>query len=473
LVLIHVVSYYLISSTFFPRRRATSSIVLCDFNASSVAYAIFTFVLEPNDLDKILKTELSYLIEEKRQRKGPFSCGIIDKYYNLYEKNNPKELINIGKVIKEHKNDEKVLNSIKNTTLNITNKWVKNFNTEYKDEESLTTSYNKVKNALNDIYEYFNGLEYILDTKTYNEYITELKTYYYSKEAYFKALNYEDEKDLYNAYYYYQKVDESDSYYKKAKNFISSYIKDEVLNLKKKSEDLLKINENSSKEEMLTSYIEKLKYLDNHKVSNNIDLSETDEYKELFKECLAGIINITKDIANDFANNSKYEEAINIINTTIKNIESIVSEDDIQELIKTKENYQDKLPLSLLKKERLSYYGVESSNYKKIINGKEYNNNLSFNTNSEKNIIVYNLNKEYKNLKTTLIKENCPETFKGELIIYGDNTEIYKSSINSNSDNEIKIEIDVNNIKELKIEFNNKSVLNNHYIYLVEPYLYK
>jgi len=39
-----------------------------------------------NDLDKILKTELSYLIEEKRQRKGPFSCGIIDKYYNLYEK---------------------------------------------------------------------------------------------------------------------------------------------------------------------------------------------------------------------------------------------------------------------------------------------------------------------------------------------------------------------------------------------------
>ncbi len=39
-----------------------------------------------NDLDKIIKSELSYLIDEKRKGNGPFTYGIIDKYYKFYEK---------------------------------------------------------------------------------------------------------------------------------------------------------------------------------------------------------------------------------------------------------------------------------------------------------------------------------------------------------------------------------------------------
>lgn len=40
----------------------------------------------PAKLDQLLKEELSYLIQKKRENQGPFEPGIIEKYYNLYEK---------------------------------------------------------------------------------------------------------------------------------------------------------------------------------------------------------------------------------------------------------------------------------------------------------------------------------------------------------------------------------------------------
>ena len=39
----------------------------------------------PDELDIILKKELSSLIEMKKQNIGPFDKQIIDKYYNIYE----------------------------------------------------------------------------------------------------------------------------------------------------------------------------------------------------------------------------------------------------------------------------------------------------------------------------------------------------------------------------------------------------
>ena len=38
-----------------------------------------------NEIDTIVKSELSYLIEKKRAEDGPFQPGIIEKYYELYE----------------------------------------------------------------------------------------------------------------------------------------------------------------------------------------------------------------------------------------------------------------------------------------------------------------------------------------------------------------------------------------------------
>jgi len=40
----------------------------------------------PKDIDKIVKAELSYLIDKKRNNEGPFESGIVEKYYDIYEK---------------------------------------------------------------------------------------------------------------------------------------------------------------------------------------------------------------------------------------------------------------------------------------------------------------------------------------------------------------------------------------------------
>ncbi len=39
-----------------------------------------------DELDYIIKSELSHLIELKRSESGPFQAGIVDKYYDIYEK---------------------------------------------------------------------------------------------------------------------------------------------------------------------------------------------------------------------------------------------------------------------------------------------------------------------------------------------------------------------------------------------------
>ncbi len=38
------------------------------------------------EIDKIVKTELTHLIEKKRKSEGPFASGVVEKYYDIYEK---------------------------------------------------------------------------------------------------------------------------------------------------------------------------------------------------------------------------------------------------------------------------------------------------------------------------------------------------------------------------------------------------
>ena len=40
----------------------------------------------PEDIDKIVREELSYLIEMKRAESGPFAKGVVEKYYDQFEK---------------------------------------------------------------------------------------------------------------------------------------------------------------------------------------------------------------------------------------------------------------------------------------------------------------------------------------------------------------------------------------------------
>ena len=202
----------------------------------------------------------------------------LDTYYNKYQDNYTKELVNIGEILKDNKNNLEVLNDIKKTVNEEINNWVKNFNTSYKDKESLVASYDKVNGAIYSIYTYYDGIDYMLNKKTYDELSTNLKNLYSSKLNYIYG-NKED--DDYTKYVYYIKVIENDSYYKSAQEYITNYVKDELASFKEKIDKDLTFAEDTSSEEKLTKYLESLEYIKKNTISNNIDLSTTKDYQDL------------------------------------------------------------------------------------------------------------------------------------------------------------------------------------------------
>ncbi len=402
----------------------------------------------------------------------------LESYYKNYQNNHNQELVEMGKVLKSNKENTKVLTKIKETTHKIMEKWVKNFNTEYQDKEELLESYNKVSGALKDIYNYYNGLEYMLDKELYNSYYEELKSLHSSKHSYLTAKEYENKNnEEYNIYYYYQKVIENDCYYKEAAKYVSEYVKDEIAKLKEKAEEFIKINDNSTNIEIYNCYIEELKYLEDNKTSNNIDLSSTEEYKKMYENVINKIVEYTKKIAEEYEKNNKLDDALKIIDDSLKLIKKYSNQS--KELEELKKSYEDKKPVKLTSMHRVSKSSsVNTSLWKKEINNIEYEYYISFAFVGKIGDITYNLNKEYKRLKMNIIRDqDWKQELNGYFIITGDGKEIYKSEIITNtSEFNSEIDIDVNNINELKIEFITESKAegwNNFYIYLVEPYLYK
>ncbi|MCM1053161.1 MAG: zinc-ribbon domain-containing protein [Ruminococcus sp.] len=389
-------------------------------------------------------------------------------YYDNYHENNTKELIEMGRIISNNKDKPKVLNSIKETTNHITSIWVKNFNTSYKDKDLLDEAYKKLSKSLNTLYNYYNGLEYILSYDLYNEYMDELDNLYSSKKAYLEALEYENKKDYYYAYYYYQKVIENDSYYHLAQKYTDNYIKDELDAFKDKVSEIIDTSKITNAEEKLDVYLKGIEYLDNNKVVNNIDLSASDDYKKLYEDILTKIVSTTKVILESIRDD--YDRCLEIIDKVEKSVDS--DNDIYEELEDLKEEYEEKKPVSLLGKLISSTNGFTESKYTRAIKGVEYENNLAFKFNNSLVTGVYHLDKEYKHLKMRLIYDSeIKENIKGTLTIYGDKEELYKSSSIFDIND---LDIDVTNIENLKIEFIGEDSSNNDiYIYLVEPYLYK
>lgn len=418
---------------------------------------------------------LSFLLKNPVKKVEDYLISYYDNY--SYGISDNKELIEIGKILKSSKSDEHTLQSIKNTTHNAIKRWVKNFNTEYKDSDSLNDAYKKVSNALKDIYNYFDGLEYMLDRNLYTDYSKELNTLYTSKKAYLQGKSYEEKNDNYSAYYNYQKVDESDIYYYQASEFISNFVKDEIDALKEKTRSMLTITNGSQKKDQVQEYLKILKYLNENKKNNNIDLSTTEEYKELYEEYANQVLRIIRELVNDYSKEENYEESLKLIDeglTTMLNKES----ETYQELEKLKESTKDKMPTSLLMLSSKSYQGVSFSNYQKTINNQNYATNISFVFNKTSAYTVYNLEGKYKRFKTNIVKDvDYTDELFGYFVIYADDIEVYKSEIiTKNSELNPEIDIDVTNVKNLKIEFvttTKGSGYNYYYIYLVEPYLYK
>lgn len=397
-------------------------------------------------------------------------------YYDNYTENNNKELVEIGKILKNNKDNESVLNNIEQTTHKTVEKWITNFNTEYKNIDALESAYKKIVGAIKGIYSYFNGLEYMIDYELYNEYKVELSDLYYSKYYYLKGQEYENDNNEYYAYYNYQKVIESDSYYKKAQEYISNYVKDEMDSYKKAVAEIITTDENSTNEEILNNYLEQLKYMNNNKVINNIDLSATEDYQTLYKNASNKVLEYAKKVIAELEEESNYNEIIKVIKNALTYLNS--ETDGYSELKTLEEQYENKLPDSLLDKYRVSYSGASYSKYQKTIDGNEYDNYISYTFKGETESIVYRINGDYKTFKTTIVRgEDWDKSFTGYFVIYGDDKELYRSdAITKSSELDANISIDVTDVDDLKIEFvttSKASGWDNFYIYLVEPYLYK
>lgn len=405
------------------------------------------------------------------------------KYYDNYEYNSEETneyLIEIGKILKSNKKDNKVLTKIKNTAHSSMNKWVKNFNTDYKDLDDLSISYKKTSNALKDIYSYFDGLKYMLDKTTYTDYRDELNELYKSKKNYLEGQESEDNRDFSHAYSYYQEVTKNDSYYNKAQKFIIDYIKEEIANVKSYVEKLTTNTDKSSDEEILTIHINILKYLEDNKYTKDyIDLSTSSEYQELYNNSVKIIVEKTTTISETLAKDLDYDGAVETIERALKALDNNRSTEEYKNLIELKEKFSNNLPDSLLDKLLISEtWNSGVGKYSKVINDTEYKNNIYFEFAGENEHRTYRLNGEYKRFKTKIVRgEDWDKEFSGTIVIYGDDKELYRSeNITKSSELKPDIDIDITGIDDLKIEFITSSKPSSNisfYIYLVEPYLYK
>ena len=121
----------------------------------------------------------------------------LDDYYGRYEKTNGRELVNIKDILSNNRNDEETLLKIKKTSDAKIGSWVKNFNTNYKNRDDLDKAYQKIRNLLKTIYDYYKGLDYILSDSKYQEYLNDLSDLYSSKVNYLYGVKAEDEYSKY------------------------------------------------------------------------------------------------------------------------------------------------------------------------------------------------------------------------------------------------------------------------------------
>lgn len=394
----------------------------------------------------------------------------LENYYSKYSLvSDNKDLGEMQRVIKSNRNNTDLLEDIKKTINKHVTKWVKNFNTSYKTEDEINNTYDKVNGALTDLYNAFNG---VLDFKTYSDLKNELNTMYYSKIAYLNGKSYEDKKDNYYAYYYYQKVDKKDSYYKNVKGFIDNYLSDEVNELKLYTDSMIDKNGKSDKE-ILNEYLEQLDYIKRNKRKNNIDLSTTDGYKNIYNEAVKNIEEYTNKVVNSLNQDENTDEIIDIINVSLAKIDDSDNK-SYKNLEKLKENYENKKPISLVTLSSMSYSKNSSyANFSKNINNKDYKSYISFKFKDKKQYRSYELDKKYKKFNTSIVLDNLDDGVNGYIVVYGDDKELYRSKSVKEIKDELKIEIDVTNVNEFRIELVVLNENSSDSVYLVEPYLYK
>lgn len=395
----------------------------------------------------------------------------LDYYYANYKENDVKELRVVAEILNNNKADQEVLGKIEKISEDKINGWVKNFNTNYKNKEVLANSYQRIKSILKAIYEYYDGSNYILNYEDYQNHLETLSELYSSKINYLYG---SVEKDEYSKYAYFERVIEQDSYYKEARDYIAGYVKEELEDFLTKYDDILEADEKVINEELLDDYLEQLKYLEENKIINNVDLSSTEEYQKTYEDTINKIVEALKVIVAQDEENLDYNQAYDLVKSVRKVIKD---EDKNAELEKLESSLEKKLPDNLVDKYVVEYHNSYDSSYGVNIKDNQYESYIQFSFNKDGGYRIYRLNKYYSKFKAKIVVgDNWPGDFKGEIVITSGSKELFRSKeITKESNFMADIDIDITDVDDMKIEFvtTNDGGLNGYYLYIVEPYLYK
>ena len=378
--------------------------------------------------------------------------GRLHSYLDTYYSENDNNLDNINKLFTRYTNNANKLESINELLENDITYRIDNFNRAYNDKDELTNKKNKLIDKLNYFFDNIsNNISLINNKETTTNQINKL---YDSKINYLTAIEYYKENNNNEAYNYFAKVIELDSYFYDTTSKIDDMFNNEVKSIEDRINSILVINDNTNDSEKINIYKKALELLTKKKKELTFDISKSKSFNSIKEDINNNLVDIYLKIINEYISNNKINEATTLLNESINYLNN--NELNASKLIEKRDELNKIQPISLTDIEGI----VEGSSIKEElaisdINNDAYPKSITFYKNS-KTSITYNINGEYKYLSgiINICKEaNEKKKNYGKIIIYGDGKKLYDSNDLNTKFKKKSLKLNISDIKTIKIEY--------------------
>ena len=386
--------------------------------------------------------------------------GRLNNYLNTYFNEVNNNLDNINKLVDRYKNNTNKMNSINELLESDVNFRIDNFNKSYNSIEELTNDKDKLLNK----FDYFfnnisNSVSLINNKETVTSIINKL---FDSKVSYLTAIKYLNENNNNEAYNNFIKVIDKDSYYNDTTLKIDEMFNNEIKSIEDEINNILTINDDTKDIEKINVYKKALEYITNKKKELSFDISKSKTFNSIKENINNKLIELYLNISNEYINNNKINEAINLLNDSINYLNN--NELNTVKLIEKRDELNKLQPISLTSIKSV----IEGSSIKEElaisdINNDAYPKSITF-YKVNKSSITYELNKEYKYLSgiINICKDvNQKKKNYGKITIYGDDKKLYDTGDLDTKYKKKDIKLNINDINKLKIEYtisNSKSI---------------
>jgi len=228
-------------------------------------------------------------IKENKGPSGDYMANYEKALNTYFETGNIDDVIVI---LRNNRSDEERVNNIQRKTRTACDSWLLNYINSKVDKkdtfEELTKKYEQSLDGLNkNAVVKVNDVEIKALTDTdYRELSDELNSVYTDSFAFFEALTHYDEKDYNKAYYMFGKIENTNTYYDKARYYQDKTV-DNVLELLRNDINKLEKNIDSlTDDEKISRYsqVESI-IVEYDSIYVELKLSKNDEYAKLLQEC--------------------------------------------------------------------------------------------------------------------------------------------------------------------------------------------